>query len=294
MDRRFEAVWLDAVRQLEAADLSYGQGTEDAGQEAAWMLIHLLGLPLLESFSDFDATLELPVPAAAATALQQLVARRIASRQPAAYLLGEAWLAGVRFIADPRAIVPRSLIAELLGDGLDPWLPQPPQRIVDCCTGNASLAVLAALRWGTARVIGTEISPAALELAQANVALHGLQGRVELLRSDLLAAVPGTAAVDLLLCNPPYVNTQSMAALPAEFRAEPELALAGGEDGMDLVRRLLADAPRVLAPGGVLVLEIGHEREYFESAFPDLPAVWLPTSAGDDQVLLLPAAALAP
>jgi ribosomal protein L3 glutamine methyltransferase len=188
-------------------------------------------------------------------------------------------------------IVPRSLIAEPLADGtLDAWLSHRTKRVLDMCTGNGSLAVLAALAWPEVTVLGTDVSADALQVAQRNVQRHGLQDRIALAQGDGLAAATGP--FDLILCNPPYVNRDSMRALPPEFRAEPALALDGGEDGMDFVRRLLADVRPHMSDEGVLVLEIGHEREHFEAAFPSLPTIWLPTSAGDDQVLLIEAEAL--
>jgi len=225
----------------------------------------------------------------------------------------------VPFYVDERAIVPRSFIAELLADGtIDPWLSEPSAapgrpkqasapsggsaahevasvgaspRVLDLCTGNGSLAVLAAMAYPDVSVVGADISPDALAVARINVAKHQLGERITLVESDGLAAVPGR--FDLILCNPPYVNAESMAALPAEYQAEPALALAGGADGMDFVRRLLHDAPAHMNPQAVLVLEIGHERAHFEAAFPQLEVIWLATSAGDDQVLLVTREALA-
>ncbi len=284
---RFAAVWREATQRLDAARLRYGQGTEDAAQEAAWMLIHALGWPLLESFARLRALQRRVVPQPAQARLRTLVEARIASRRPLAYLLGEAWLHGQRFVVDERVIVPRSFIAELLDDALTPWLPDAPRRIVDACTGSGCLAILAAQRWPQAQVWGGDVSADALDVAAANVALHHCG--VQLRRSDLLRALPG--GIDLLLCNPPYVNAASMRRLPDEFRHEPALALAGGDDGMDLVRRLLAEAAVQLAAGGIAVVEIGHERAHFEAAFPALPVVWMPTSE-PDRVFLVEAAAL--
>ncbi|MHB1667078.1 MAG: 50S ribosomal protein L3 N(5)-glutamine methyltransferase [Thiomonas sp.] len=292
---RFGAVWQRATHELQAAGLHFGHGAATAEDEAAWLLIHALGWPLMDSFAAFDALLQREVPADAHARFDALLGQRIATRKPVAYLLGEAWLQGERFLVDERVIVPRSFIAELLQDGLDPWLPAQPRRIADICTGSGCLAILAAQRWSEAQVLGTDISPGALDVARANVALHALQDRVQLLQSDVLNALPGGVrepVLELMLCNPPYVNAQSMRALPQEYRHEPELALAGGADGMDLVRRLLADAPSRLAPEGVLVVEIGNERAHFEAAFPRLPVVWLSTSGGDDAVFLVEAAAL--
>lgn len=287
-----ELVELGSAR-LESAGVSFGHGTTCAFDEAAWLVQWRLGLPL----DALHEQAQRPVSAAEQQAALALVDTRIATRQPAAYLTGEAWLQGVPFDIDPRAIVPRSLIAEVLAEGLiDAWLPGAPAQVLDLCTGNGSLAVLAALAWPEAQVDACDLSAPALEVAARNLHRHGLDARIRLLQGDGLAAAPG--CYDLVLCNPPYVNRRSMAELPAEYRAEPALALDGGEDGMDFVRTLLrqlADpADGHLAPGGALVLEIGHERAHFEAAFPQLEPVWLPTSAGEDQVLLLLREALRP
>ncbi|WP_297912477.1 50S ribosomal protein L3 N(5)-glutamine methyltransferase [Thiomonas sp.] len=289
---RFSQAWREAAQRLSDAGLSFGQGTEDASQEAAWMLVHSLGWPLLESFARLPALQRRVVPEAALQRLHELLEQRLRTRRPLAYLLGEAWLHGQRFLCDERAIVPRSLIAELLDQGLEPWLRAEPARIADICTGGASLAILAAQRWPASEVTACDISEPALQLARANVESHGLERRVRLLRSDLFEAFEPEQRFDLVLCNPPYVNETSMRALPREFLHEPRLALAGGDDGMDLVRRLLREAPAHLRPQGVLVVEIGHERAHFEAAFPRLPVHWLPVSAGDDAVFLVEAAAL--
>lgn len=273
----------EAQRRLAAASLAYGHGTTNAHDEAAWLVLWQLGLPL---DSDLDALATLPVTDEAAQAVAALITRRIETRQPAAYLTREAWLQGVPFYVDERTIVPRSFIAELIADGgFDAWLGEHTTRVLDLCTGNGSLAVLAAMAWPDVQVTGADISADALAVARINVERHRLQDRITLIESDGLAACPGP--YDLVLCNPPYVNAQSMRELPAEYTAEPALALAGGADGMDFIRALLRDLPARLSPTGVLVLEIGNEREHFEAAFPQLEAVWLSTSAGDDQVLLL-------
>ncbi len=272
-----------AEARLDAANLAYGHGTTNAHDEAAWLVLWRLGLPL---DADLDALAERTVTDDESRAVNELIERRINTREPAAYLTGEAWLQGVPFHVDRRTIVPRSFIAELIADGsIDPWLSDATRDVLDLCTGNGSLAVLAAMAWPEVRVTGADLSADALAVARINVDRHGLQDRIALVPSDGLAACPGPW--DLILCNPPYVNAQSMAALPAEYRAEPELALAGGDDGMDFVRALLRDAPRCLRAQGVLVLEIGNERPFFEAAFPQLNPVWMSTSAGDDQVLLL-------
>lgn len=277
-----------ATERLAAAPLAYGHGTSNARDEAAWLMLWQLGLPL---DSDLDALAGDAVTEAQSQAVQSLITRRIETRQPAAYLTREAWLQGVPFYVDERAIVPRSFIAELIAEGdFDVWLGEDTHTVLDLCTGNGSLAVLAAMAWPDVRVIGADLSADALAVARINVDRHELQDRIRLVESDGLQACPGP--YDLILCNPPYVNARSMSALPAEYRAEPELALAGGADGMDFIRQLLHDAHSRLSPQGVMVLEIGNERPFFEAAFPQLEAVWLSTSAGDDQVLLLTAESL--
>ena len=274
----------DTERQLAAAGVSFGHGTTNAHDEAAWLVLHALGLPLDTDVENFKPN-EPIAPASQAQAATLLKAR-IDSRQPLAYLTREAWLQGVPFYVDPRAIVPRSLIAEAIADGsIDPWLSERTTQVLDLCTGNGSLAVLAAMAWPDVQVDAADLSADALAVARINVERHALQPRIRLIESDGLAACPGP--YDLILCNPPYVNAASMAALPPEFRAEPDLALAGGADGMDFIRTLLRDAPARMSEHAVLVLEIGHEREHFEAAFPQLNPIWLDTSAGGDQVLLL-------
>ena len=273
--------------RLDQAGVSFGHGTTNAYDEAAWLVLWKLKLPLDALAEHEDRT----VTPAEQAAVEVLIEERIASRKPAAYLTHEAWLQGVPFYVDERCIVPRSFIAELLADGsIDPWLSEGTKRVLDLCTGNGSLAVLAAMAYPEVSVDGADISDEALAVARINVDKHGMQGRISLKQSDGLNALPGP--YDLILCNPPYVNAQTMAALPAEYRAEPELALAGGADGMDFIRRLLSDAPSRMSEHAVLVLEIGNEREHFERAFGRLEAVWLETSAGADQVMLLTREAL--
>jgi len=276
-----------SAARLEQSAVAFGHGTTNAFDEAAWLVLWKLGLPLdaLDEHAD-DALTDDQV-----RQVQALVDQRIATRKPAAYLTGEAWLQGVPFHVDERTIVPRSFIAELLADGtIDPWLGEHTRRVLDLCTGNGSLAVLAAMAWPEVEVDAADLSAPALEVARLNVDRHDLASRIRLLESDGLRSVQGP--YDLILCNPPYVNSASMSALPPEFRAEPELALAGGADGMDFVRGLLRDAPACMSGHAVLVLEIGNERAHFERAFPRLEAVWLDTSAGADQVLLLTREAL--
>jgi len=273
-----------AAAQLDAAGVSFGHGTTNAFDEAAWLVLWRLALPL--DALDPAATRE--VGAVEQAAIDTLVQQRITTRAPLAYLTGEAWLQGLPFHVDARSIVPRSPIAEVIVQGLaEPWLQEPPARILDLCTGNGSLAVLAALAWPQARVDATDLSAQALAVAERNVHRHNLGERVRLRQGDGLAAAAGRYS--LVLCNPPYVPEASMQGLPPEYHAEPALALAGGADGMDFIRPLLRELPAFLAPGGVLLLEVGHERAHFEAAFPRLQPVWLATSAGDDAVLLLTA-----
>ena len=278
---------------LAAAGVSFGHGTTNAHDEAAWLVLWCLGLPLDSDLSDApDSIQKQPVAPADQARVATLFEERIRTRKPAAYLTREAWLQGVPFYVDERAIVPRSFIAELLVDGgADEYLSDHTHRVLDLCTGNGSLAVLAAMAWPEVVVTGADISPDALAVARINVDKHGLQDRIQLQLSDGLAALPGPW--DLILCNPPYVNAASMAALPSEYRAEPELALAGGADGMDFVRQLFDAAPACMTEDAVIILEIGNERAYFEAAFPQLPVFWLDTSAGEDQVLLVTRQALA-
>ncbi len=278
-----------AAEELAQAGVAFGHGTLNAFDEAVWLVLWKLNLPLDTELDEVGQQAVTPEQQAACAAL---VAQRIATRQPAAYLTREAWLQGVSFYIDERAIVPRSLIAEVLADGtIDAWLSDQTREVLDLCTGNGSLAVLAALAWPEVQVTGADISADALEVAAINVARHGLQERIQLVESDGLKALKG--GFDLVLCNPPYVCQASMAALPAEYLAEPRLALAGGTDGMDFVRQLLRDAPKHMTAHAVLVLEIGNEREHFEAAFPQLETTWLDTSSGDDQVLLLTREAIA-
>ena len=272
--------------RLKQAGVSFGHGTGNAFDEAAWLVLAALGLPL----DALEQRAQQPLDAEQRGSAEALVDQRIESRKPAAYLLREAWLQNVPFYVDERVIVPRSFIAELLADGegegtLDAWLNESTRKVLDLCTGNGSLAVIAAMAYPEIEVDASDISDDALAVARINVDKHALGQRITLLHSDGLAAVRGP--YDLILCNPPYVNSDSMAALPAEYQAEPALALAGGADGMDLIRGIVRDAAAHMTEQGVLVLEIGHERQHFEQAFKRLEVAWLDTSGGPDRVLLL-------
>ncbi|MBN8509551.1 MAG: 50S ribosomal protein L3 N(5)-glutamine methyltransferase [Burkholderiales bacterium] len=272
--------------RLDEAGVCFGHGTTNAFDEAAWLVLWRLGLPL----DDLDGVAGRRIDAAEQAAVDALIGERIATRKPAAYLTGEAWLQGVPFTVDERVIVPRSLIAEVIADGtIEAVLGREPARVLDLCTGSGCLAVLAAMAWPDAEVDATDLSADALAVARINLQRHDLAEHVRLRRGDGLAAADGR--YELILCNPPYVNAASMNALPPEYRAEPALALdgnaGGGADGMDFVRALLPRLAEHLLPQGALVLEIGHERAHFEAAFPQLHPLWLSTSAGDDQVLML-------
>ena len=289
----FELIEASAA-QLEAAGLTFengfGQGTTNAFDEAAWLVLWQLGLPL----DDLDSVSNRLVAQAERAQVATLLGARISTRRPAAYLTHEAWLMGVSFYVDERVIIPRSFIAELLVDeSIDPWLGEDTRRVLDLCTGNGSLAVLAAMTYPDVLVDAADISLEALAVARINVNKHTLDSRITLIESDGLAACHGltNGGYDLILCNPPYVNAASMAALPAEFKAEPALALAGnmsgGSDGMDFIRSLFLTVAAHMSENAVLVLEIGNERDNFEHAFPHLGPLWFETSAGSDQVMLI-------
>ena len=275
------------AKALADAQVSFGHGTLQAADEAAWLVLWKLGLPL-----DVDTqTLHDELPETSVEAVLGLLTQRIQTRKPLAYLTQEAWLQGVSFYVDERCLIPRSLIAEVLADGsIDPWLNPAASSALDLCTGGASLAVLVALAYPQLNVQALDISADALAVAAINVERHGLQDRVHLVASDGLEKAQGT--FDLIVCNPPYVNAQSMALLPLEFQTEPPLALAGGTDGMDFIRQLLRAVPSYLKEDGVLVLEIGNEFEHFIAAFPNLEFTGLSTSTGDTQVLLITQSAL--
>jgi ribosomal protein L3 glutamine methyltransferase len=296
--------------QLNEAGVAFGHGTTNAFDEAAWLVLWRLGLPLDTPLTeaaevakmgasdttaqplDVTSTSERnrPLTPEEQAEIATLIRARIDTRQPAAYLTHEAWLQGVSFYVDERTIVPRSLIAEVLVEGaLDYWLSEDTHRVLDLCTGNGSLAIIAAMAYPDVVVQASDISPDALEVARINVERHGLHQRVTLRECNGLPT-SGTH-YDLILCNPPYVNAHSMATLPPEFLAEPALALdgnvAGGQDGMDFIRQLLVQAPACMSAEAILVLEVGNERAHFDAAFPGLDVYWLATSAGEDQVLLV-------
>ncbi|MDR2365397.1 MAG: 50S ribosomal protein L3 N(5)-glutamine methyltransferase [Zoogloeaceae bacterium] len=273
-----------AVSRFAEAGLHFGHGSDNAWDEAVYLALCALHLPqdTLEPF--LDARL-LPQER---EEILNLCRRRVEERLPAAYLTGEAWLAGHCFRVDERVIIPRSFLAELLEEALSPWVaaPEAVLRVLDMCAGSGCLAILAALAFPDARIDAVDISPEALAVARENVARYGLENRVRLIESDAFAALRDER-YDVIIANPPYVNAESMSRLPPEYRREPALALASGKDGLDFTRRLIAEAPRFLRPDGCLIVEIGHNRKALEAAFPRLPFTWLETRAGDEYVFLL-------
>ena len=277
--------WLRyAVTRFGEARVSFGHGTTNAYDEAAYLLLHALHLPLdrLEPFLEARLTLQ------ERAQIVQLFDRRIDQRIPAAYLTHEAWLGDFRFYVDERVLIPRSFIAELIPGGLAAYVGDADTvtSVLDMCTGSGCLAILAVHAYPAADVDAVDISAGALAVAQRNVADYGLAGRINLIRSDLFANLP-EKTYDLVISNPPYVTTMAMEDLPPEYLKEPQIALAGGDDGLDAVRTILKDAPRFLAPGGTLVVEIGHNRAAAEAAFPRVPFVWLETASETDTVFLV-------
>ncbi|MFN3629656.1 MAG: 50S ribosomal protein L3 N(5)-glutamine methyltransferase [Casimicrobiaceae bacterium] len=274
--------WRFTVSELTRAGAAFGQGTVSATDDAAFLVLGGLDLPLgaLEPFANARLT------AAERAHLYALLAARTRERKPTAYVLGFTELAGQRFHVNPNVLIPRSYLAELLVVDDPPWLDSPPDRILDMCTGSGCLAVLAAQVFPEAEVVAVDLSAPALDVAQENIALHGFEERVSLRHGDGLSAVSGER-FDLILCNPPYVTAASMDALPPEFRWEPAMALAAGEDGNDFLHGFLPALPEHLSPHGVALVDIGHNRKLVEAAFPDLPFVWLATEGTEDGVFLL-------
>ncbi len=283
-----EISWQELTEKLDVAGLSYGHGAIDAQSEALWIIATALGFPP----EDAADALDTPITPDVIAQIDAWSLERITTHKPLAYILGEAWLMGIPFYCDERSIVPRSFIAELIVDGhLEPWLP-PSAKVLDLCTGNGSLAILMALSCPDVVVSGSDISMQALSLAAKNIDRHNLSEQIEIHQGDLFESLPSPNEenlFDLIICNPPYVNATSMANLPTEYHAEPAISLAGGADGMDIIRKIIANVKDYLKPEGALVIEIGNEAKHFSDAFPEISVTWLEVSAGDDQVLLIQA-----
>jgi ribosomal protein L3 glutamine methyltransferase len=276
--------WLRwAVSRFHAAGLCYGHGTDNAYDEAVWLILHTLHLPNDSLASFIDARLTRNERLAVLNILNQRLVRRL----PAAYLTQEAWLGPWRFHVDERVIVPRSYFAELLAEQMAPWVADPERirRGLDLCTGSGCLAILMAQAFPNAQIDAVDISADALAVARRNVDDYALNDRIRLIQSDAVADVH--ERYDLIICNPPYVTADSMAALPAEYRHEPELALAAGDDGLDFVRRLLASARKHLTNDGLLFVEIGHNADTVEAAFSELPLIWVDTPSSENKIFML-------
>ncbi|MBS0379754.1 MAG: 50S ribosomal protein L3 N(5)-glutamine methyltransferase [Proteobacteria bacterium] len=272
-----------SARRLSRARVFFGHGTDNARDEAASLVLHALGLPPDAS----AAILRRRVPAHAQAAARELVARRIAERMPAPYLTGTTGFAGLRFTVDPRVLIPRSPLAELIERGFTPWVePRAVRRVLDIGTGSGCIAIAVAHYLPRARVDAVDISAEALAVARLNVRRHRLGRRVRLIRSDNFSALRGRT-YDIIVTNPPYVGTRELKSLPPEYRHEPRVALASGRDGLDAVRTILREAPRHLAPGGVLVAEVGNSERALRRAFPRLPFLWLQFARGGGGVFLL-------
>ena len=278
-----------AVTQLESAGLSFGHGCTCAEDEVAWLLSATLDIP----FDELDKFWSDALTDEQRTTLTQRLNERCATKTPLAYILGEAWLGPDIFKIDRRVIVPRSFIAELLMDDLSPWVQNPEAitRVADICTGSSCLAILAALHFPNSQVDAVDLSPEALEVARINVDLYGLEDRLKLHQGDLMAPLLDQK-YDIIISNPPYVDAASMDSLPGEYRHEPEMALAGGKDGLDLVHTLMRQAAQTLNPGGWLIVEIGHNKDVMTATYPNLPLVWLDTDGDSDFVFLIDQASL--
>lgn len=272
------------VSEMNRHKVFLGHGSSHVLDEAIYLVQSALNLPI----EDVSPYLDARVLRAEREQLYSYLTQRTEDRKPASYITGQAWLQGHAFKVDPRVIIPRSFIAEILADQITPWIndPDQPFRILDLCTGSGCLAILAAMVFPHASVDAVDLSPAALEVARENIALHNMGDRVNAIESDLFDALAGKQ-YDIIITNPPYVNESSMKALPPEYLHEPRMALAGGDDGMRLIERIMAQAPAFLSEEGLLILELGNEKPYFDQAFPDLSPTWLETSAGDEQVFLM-------
>jgi ribosomal protein L3 glutamine methyltransferase len=278
-----------ACTEFGRAEVYFGHGTDNAWDEAVALLRFVLHLPEEDGAQVLDARLL----RAERIAYIELVKRRIEERIPAPYLTGVAWFAGLPFTVDQRVIIPRSPIAELLEQGFQPWLPGDCRRILDLCAGSGCIGIAASLVFGDAEVDLADISAPALELARANIARHGVQGRVRVIQSDLFEQLDPVEPYDLIVSNPPYVNQADLDAMPAEFHHEPALALGSGVDGLDITRQILQRAGDYLAPGGLLVVEVGNSGEALEEAYPEFPFTWLEFERGGVGVFVMRAGELA-
>ena len=278
------SVCIDRVaRRMEAAGLHYGHGTDNARDEAAWLVLHVLGAPLDGSFQDWGRVVE----PAARQEIERLASERCEGREPLAYLLGVAWFAGLEFEVSHDVLVPRSPMAELILDGCRPWVsPENVSFALDLCTGSGCIAVALVKCLPNAWIDASDISPEALQVAARNIARHGLQDRVSLIESDLFRSLP-PRRYELILANPPYVPDAGGAALPEEYRNEPGLGLFSGPDGLDAVLSILLDAPRFLSEDGVLVCEVGESESALASALPRVPFLWLEFARGGSGVFVL-------
>lgn len=277
--------WLRyAVSAFTEGNLTFGHGSTTAYDEAVYLILHTLHLPLdtLEPFLDARLTLQ------EKAVLMALLKQRVDQKIPASYLTHEAWLGEFKFYVDERVIVPRSFIAELLRERLLPWVADADHTtsVLDLCTGSGCLSIIAAYAFPNAQVDAVDLSADALQVAQRNIADYQLQDRVHLIQSDLFMQLSGRQ-YDIIISNPPYVDAESVAALPQEYLHEPSLALGSGSDGLDATRKILEQAAAHLTPHGILVVEIGHNRDALEAYYPELPFTWLDVSAGDEYVFLL-------
>ncbi len=273
-----------AITEMEAADLTYGHGSPSSWDDASFLVCRGLKLP----FEHFETFYDAALTHKELTHLVHLIDRRVHEKHPTAYLLRESWLTGHQFYIDERALIPRSFIAELLEENLEPWVEDPwaVESVLDLCTGSGCLAILAQGTFPNAQVTGSDLSEDALEVAKINRRDYDMEESLELVQGDLFENLQGRT-FDLILSNPPYVTQAAMDALPAEYRHEPDMALGAGDDGMDVIRRMLPEAASHLNPGGMLIVELGDNANFCEEAFPGLPLTWLATSGGDDQVFMV-------
>lgn len=272
-----------AARQFKAAELYFGHGTDNEWDEAAWLVLHALGLSPVEEIENPEQALD----AEQQQAVEAIIRQRIESRKPAGYLTNQVWFCGLPFYVDERVLVPRSPIAELIQNQFQPWLTQQPQRILDLCTGSGCIGIACAYAFPEAELVAADLSPDALAVAERNVADHQLQQRLQLVESDLFTHVEGR--FDLIVSNPPYVDKQDMDVLEEEYKREPQMGLESGDDGLDATRVILAQAKKYLTPDGVLIVEVGNSEEALCAAYPHLPFIWLEFEHGGHGVFMLQA-----